>query len=222
MANIDFYYFVVSPFCRSILYEAKLIDLKLNLKTINLLKGENKSEEYLKINPHHKVPTIVDGDLNLAESRAIMVYLFNKYAQAKHEYLYPRDLKKRAKIDQFLYYSTSSVAPALLSQFRIVVFEKRKPNEEEMKKFDSALEELNNCYFENSTYLFGEKPTLADLDLAAILSQVFLLDFDFSKYPKLNKFANAIKKADWATSYDAELKKLSDPFVKEVKATLKA
>lgn len=52
MSNVDYYYFILSPFCRSILYEAKLLNLKLNGKVINLLKGEHKSEEYLKVSLH--------------------------------------------------------------------------------------------------------------------------------------------------------------------------
>lgn len=151
-----------------------------------------------------------------------MTYLFNKYAQASHDYLYPKDLKKRAKIDQFLFYVTSSVSATILSKFRIVLFEKRKPTTEETEKFDAALNELNTHYFENSTYLFGEKPTLADLDLAAVLSQLFLIDFDFSKYERLNKFVTAVKKTDWFTALSTELNNSAEQVMKEYQATVKA
>lgn len=42
-----------------------------------------------QLNPHHEVSAIVDEDLNLFDSRDILIYLFNKYAQDKHDYLYP-------------------------------------------------------------------------------------------------------------------------------------
>ena len=48
------------------------------------------------------VPTIVDGDLTLWESRAIIQYAFNKYAPKSD--LYPTDPAARAKIDSLLYY----------------------------------------------------------------------------------------------------------------------
>jgi len=222
MASIDYYYSILSPFCRSILYASKLLDLKLSLKPINLLTGEQKSSDYAKINPHQKVPAIIDGGFSLVESRAILVYLFNKFAQAKHDYLYPKDLKKRAKVDQFLYYITSSLSALSVRQFSTIFLEKRKPTEEEAKKLEDALSEIEKIYFKTSTYLFGDKPTLADLDLAAVLNEIDVTEYDFSKYPKITKFLNATRKADWFKDFDTELRKACEPLMKEYKAAIKA
>ena len=52
----------------------------------------------LQINPQHTIPTLVDGDFNLAESRAICTYLINKYAPGHA--LYPECPQKRALIDR--------------------------------------------------------------------------------------------------------------------------
>ena len=54
----------------------------------------------LKLNPGHTVPTIVDGDLSLSESRAIMQYLCNRYAPESQ--LYPNQPKARASVDRWL------------------------------------------------------------------------------------------------------------------------
>ena len=47
--------------------------------TVNLLAGEHRSPVFLKINPAGKLPVLVDGDVVLTESVAIVLYLAEKY-----------------------------------------------------------------------------------------------------------------------------------------------
>ena len=47
---------------------------------VNWSTGENRSPEFLKLNPARKVPVLVDGDVTLSESIAIVTYLGEKYA----------------------------------------------------------------------------------------------------------------------------------------------
>ena len=68
---------------------------------VNLLKKEQKSEEYLKINPAGVVPAVQDKGVSFGESTAIMKYICSTRNVPMH--LYPRnDLKKRAIVDQHL------------------------------------------------------------------------------------------------------------------------
>lgn len=65
--TVDFYYMPESPPCRAVELAADKLGLKLNKKRLDLSKGEHLTEAFLKINPQHTVPTIVDGDLVLYE-----------------------------------------------------------------------------------------------------------------------------------------------------------
>lgn len=87
------------------------LNLEVELKHINLSAGEQYSPEFLKINPQHKVPVLVDGDFVLTEGRAILCYLVNKNKPGST--LYPNDPQKRARIDQRLYYDASVVYDSL-------------------------------------------------------------------------------------------------------------
>lgn len=79
-----------------------MVGVELNLKTLNLMAGEQMQPSFLKINPQHNVPTIDDSGFYLNESRAICAYLVNKYG--KNDHLYSKVPKERAIIDQRLYF----------------------------------------------------------------------------------------------------------------------
>jgi glutathione S-transferase len=50
--------------------------------TVNMLAGEHRSPEFLKLNPAGKLPVLVDDDLVLTESVAIVLYLADKYPES--------------------------------------------------------------------------------------------------------------------------------------------
>lgn len=63
-------------------------------------KGENRTDEFKKINPMMQVPAIKDGDFCMSESHAILRYLHSTWKCADH--WYPSDFKKWAKVEQYL------------------------------------------------------------------------------------------------------------------------
>ncbi|KAB1202203.1 Glutathione S-transferase zeta class, partial [Morella rubra] len=66
--------------------------LNYEYRAVNLLKGEQFSAEFTKLNPLGYVPVLMDGDIILADSFAIIMYLEEKYPQHS---LLPKDLQKR-------------------------------------------------------------------------------------------------------------------------------
>lgn len=76
--------------------------------------GENKTEEFLKLNPQGQIPVVVDDDFAMGESRAICCYLVN--AKAPESTLYPTDNPTaRYIIDQRLYYDACTWTPAVFN-----------------------------------------------------------------------------------------------------------
>src|SRR5262245_14586557 len=69
--------------------------LPYQLHVLSFGKGENKTPEYLAINPRNKVPSIVDDGFSLYESAAIVEYLEQRYPDSGSP-LWPRDVKGAA------------------------------------------------------------------------------------------------------------------------------
>ena len=77
---------------------------------VNLIDGEHQRPEFLKINPAGKIPVLVDGDLVLTESVAIVLYLGEKYS-AKG--LLPADLGQRAQVNRWLLFAATELEQPL-------------------------------------------------------------------------------------------------------------
>jgi glutathione S-transferase len=86
--------FPPSPNVWKVRATAHYMGVPLELQIVDLTKGEQRKPEYLALNPTGRVPTLVDGDLVLWESSAIMQYLGSKSKTS----LWPDDAKKRADI----------------------------------------------------------------------------------------------------------------------------
>ncbi|KAL1444551.1 hypothetical protein MTO96_029766 [Rhipicephalus appendiculatus] len=78
--TITLYNWPGSPPCGFVLAVAKQLGLQLDVKNVNLATKEQLSEQYLKINPFHKVPALEDDGFIVYESAAIVYYLLRKYA----------------------------------------------------------------------------------------------------------------------------------------------
>ena len=78
---IELYWGSGSPFAWRVMLTLEVKGLAYESKLMEFSKGENKSPEYLQLNPRGKVPTLKDGDFVVYESLAIMAYLDRKYPQ---------------------------------------------------------------------------------------------------------------------------------------------
>jgi glutathione S-transferase len=98
----------LSPNALRVRAVAKELGVELEIVGLDFRKGEHKTPAYLAMNPNGKVPTFVDGDFVLWESRAINAYLASLKGR-----LYPQDLKKRALVDQWTYWHAVHLGPAM-------------------------------------------------------------------------------------------------------------
>lgn len=88
------------------------LELEYALHSINVREGEQKTPEFVSLNPNAKVPVLVDseakqGRLVLTESAAILVYLAEKTGR-----LMPESGEGRARVFEQLFFHASALSPA--------------------------------------------------------------------------------------------------------------
>lgn len=75
---MDFYSNPISHNCRKVDAVAKQLGIPLEYKVVDVLKGANRTPEFLALNPNGKIPVLVDGDVVLWEANAIQCYVASK------------------------------------------------------------------------------------------------------------------------------------------------
>ncbi|PKR90052.1 glutathione S-transferase [Pleomorphomonas diazotrophica] len=97
------YDYILSPDAYKVRLMAALTGLKLELWAVDMHPGrEHQSEPLLALNPAGSIPILVDGDLILTESAAMLVYLAKLAAP---EWLGENDAADAARIQQWLSFS---------------------------------------------------------------------------------------------------------------------
>ena len=169
---------------------AKVLNVPLNLKPLELMKGEHLTPEFLKINPQHTIPTLVDNEFCLWESRAILGYLVEKYA--KNDSLYPKDPKKRAVVNQRLYFDMGTLYQRFADYYYPQMMAKAPADPEKLKKAEEGVKFLDG-FLANSTYAAGDKITIADYTLFASFSTFDAAGFDYSSFENVSRWYELCK-----------------------------
>jgi len=161
------------PFTRSTraTWALEEIGAEYDFVPVNLSKGEHKKPEFLKINPAGKVPALVDGDLILAETAAIVTYIGEKFPTSG---LVPADIADRAHYFQWNFFNMTELEAPLwvrakhTSQFPEA---RRVPAVAEscLWEFHRATAVLAQ-HMEGREYAVGDRFTAADIMLCGTLN----------------------------------------------------
>jgi glutathione S-transferase len=152
--------------------------------------GSAQSPEYLAINPNGRIPAIDDDGLKLWESMAINLYLAKK-----HRNLYPDTLEGEAQALQWSFWVLTEVEKPALAALLHRMFlpeEKRDPKlaDEGEQQLQKPLNVLDQALAKTG-YLVGSRFSVADLNVASVLSWARLARVDLSAFPHVSQWLAA-------------------------------
>jgi glutathione S-transferase len=148
------------------------------LVMLDMAAGEHRQSNFLAINPFGKVPAIVDGDFELWESGAILMYLAEKYAQT------PLSLETRAQLNKWTLFANSTLATGIFVEI---------VREKEMPRLMVPLNEM----FQKQAFIMGSEFTVADVAVGSLLSYIpIMLKLDLSEYPAVLDYIKRLSTRD--------------------------
>ncbi len=141
---------LISGHCHRVELFLALLGLPFEVVDTNLVSKGHKTPDFLAMNPFGQVPVIQDGDITLADSNAILVYLAGRYAPEPEAWL-PRDPLAAARVQRWLSVAAGPLAFGP-SAARVAELFQRPANPEAVEQ-----------HLASSVFLAGDAPTLADI-----------------------------------------------------------
>jgi glutathione S-transferase len=194
------YHNPLSPNCRRVTLTAAYLGIPYEEEVLDLGNGEHKSTDYMGLNPNGMIPTLVDGDFKLWESRGIVQYLASKKPESG---LLGRNDNERADIARWQNWDAAHLArhvgtilweKVIKGMFNMGDTDQAAVDEAtgEVRRFFAV---LDSC-LAGQQYLVGDTLTVADLTVAATLTYAEPLQLPVSEFQNLRAWLNRITALD--------------------------
>jgi glutathione S-transferase len=190
------YFDPITVNCRKVVAGFHLMNVSFDKAHVDYFGGGHKSAEYVAINPNASLPTLVDGDLTLWESNAILQYVADKTGAVAY---YPKDIKVRADIHRwhlweaahwfpscYVFLVENVVKPLLNAEPDTSLTEKETPN---WHKLAGILDQR----LANKRWLCGDGVTIADIAVAAPMHLYPWQKLPLDPHPHLRRWIDAVE-----------------------------
>lgn len=148
------------------------LEIPCEFVMLDMQAGAHRQPEFCDINPFGKVPAIVDGDLKLWESGAILLYLLDRYGNA--------DSNDRAIAAQWVLFANATLGPGISVEAN---------REREMPRLMQPLNEI----FGKREFVAGDRFTVSDVAVGSILTYIpLMLRLDLSEYANVVSYMKRI------------------------------
>lgn len=188
--------FPPSPRSFKVLAAAAYLDLEYERRVVDLGKGEQRSAEYLAVNPNGKLPALDHDGFRLFEANAILQYLASLRPERG---LLPEDPARRAEVAQWQFWDLAhweaACAPVLAERCVKPLLGLGEPDEARVRRslqvYDRVAPVLDG-QLGRSRFVAGAEPTVADFSLGAVLNLAEPAGFPLAPYPNLRRWHNEL------------------------------
>ena len=187
---IQLFRLALSGHCHRVELMLSLLQLPYEAIDVDLLRGEHRKPEFLAMNPFGQVPVIRDGELTLADSNAILVYLDGRYAPGQW---LPRDPVGAAAVQRWLSIAAGPLAfgPATA---RVIHLFCRPDDPSDAQRRAEALFGVMDPLLAQSEWLAGERPTLADVAMYSYTVTAPEGGVSLEPYPHIRAWLQAVER----------------------------
>lgn len=189
---------------RKVLAAMAHLELRPATVLVNVYAGEGQDPAYTHIHPQGKVPTLVDGDLVLWESNAILQYLDEEYGERR---LSTPGAQGRADIARWLFWEASAWQPVITQLLSSHVGHLLLPDRVGPPAAEPAWDDppftrtlaFLDTHLIDRRWVVGDRLTIADFALAGMAMYLEPCGFDFDRAPRFAAWAERFGALDaWA------------------------
>lgn len=166
------------------------LELDYELHAINVRKGEQKAADFVALNPNAKVPVLVDGDLVLTESAAILIHLAEQTGQ-----LLPASGTARARVFEQLFFHSAGLGPAF-GQAGFFKKQAAEPQPIAIARFETEAARtagVLDAVLATRAYVAGDAFTIADIAHFGWLWRRTFAEVDIAGLPHLSRWVAEIE-----------------------------
>jgi len=167
-----------------------LLGLRAELVNVDLSAGEHKRPAFLAKNSFGQVPVLEDGALTLSDSNAILVYLAERYDEARR--YWPLDPVRRARVQRWLSVAAGQLSAGPAAARLVRVFNAPIDHALAVRKAHDLFTVLEKELIAQP-FLVGEAPTLADIALYTYTAHAPEGDVSLEAYPAIRQWLSRIE-----------------------------
>lgn len=183
------YHHPLSGHAHRVVLFASLLGLAPGLVEVDLAAGEHRTPAFLALNPFGQIPVLVDGDVIVSDSTAILVYLAKKTG---HSDWLPDDALGAAAVQRWLSVAAGEVAYGPAAARMVTLFGASYAAAEVIARAQLLLERLEQ-QLATRDWLAAHHPTLADVALYSYLAQAPEGNVDLAPYPAVRAFLQRVE-----------------------------
>jgi glutathione S-transferase len=194
---------------QKVLWTLEELGVAYDRKDMGGAHGGLDTASYAAMNPNRRVPTLIDGDLVVWESNAVVRYLANAYDGGS---LAGATVADVARADMWMEWFQNNCYTQFIGLFYQTVRQpKFERDPKQRDRFSSALcknYEMLESHLANQPYVAGDKLSMGDIVVGSSLYRFYTMEFDRPDFPALGAYYNRLGQREAyrntvMTSYDS-------------------
>ncbi len=176
------------------------LGLEYESVVIDLMADEQHQAPFLAVNPRGEVPVLIDNDVVLRDSMAILVYLATQYDERRH--WLPKDSAGTASVMEWLAFAASWIQFGVFTARALVSFgiagnglpHTFKGDLEEARLRGTTSLTIMEQQLSGRDWLCGDRPTIADVACFPYIALAPMGDISLEPYPAVQAWIARFKK----------------------------